>query len=177
METEKSDPDDSAGIGTDDAVPERKAHPRPPRTDSARRAALVSTLEGEIVPRLLMLHRSAGHANARVVAASTSTGPDEVEKLARVLLVHCPETAHEFVAAVRRRGVPYDCICLGLLIPAAHCLAEQWERRELSFHELMLGLGVLQAVVLGIGGAAASNRSVSHRDRPAPSLAMAKRCQ
>lgn len=177
METEKSDPDDSAGIGKDDAVSERTAHQRPPRSDGARRAALVGILEGEIVPRLLMLCRSAGPAKARVGAASTATGPDDVEELARVLLAHCPESAHEFVAAVRQRGVPCDRICLGLLIPAAHSLAQRWERRELSFQELMLGLNVLQAVVLGIGGAAESNRSISRRDRSATSLTMAKRCQ
>jgi MerR family transcriptional regulator, light-induced transcriptional regulator len=177
METEQSDSDDSAGIGTDTAVPARKASPRPPQTDRSRRSVLVSTLEGEIVPRLLMLHRAAGPAKLSIDVPSATTGASEVEELARALLAQSPETAHEFVEAVHQRGVPYDRICLGLLIPAAHFLAERWERRELGFQELMLGLGVLQAVVLGIGGAADRNRCASRRDPPSTSFTMAKRCQ
>jgi hypothetical protein len=121
------------------------------------RATLISTLEGEIVPRLLMLSRSAGRAMTSAGAASTATGPDDVEELARVLLAHCPDSAQEFVEAVRQRGVPYDRICLGLLIPAAQHLAERWERRELSYQQLSLGLNTLRTVVVDVGGAAESN--------------------
>lgn len=156
MATERFDAEDSACLGMDHAVPDAKANQRRPPSDSSRRAALTSMIEGEIVPRLLMLFRSAGPAKAGVGAASTATDPDDVEELARVLLAHCPEAAHEFVEAVRHRGVAYDRICLGLLIPAAHCLAERWERRELSFQELALGLNALHAVVREIGGAAES---------------------
>lgn len=154
METEKSEADDSACLGTEDAVPERKARQRWPSSDDSRRASLISTLEGEIVPRLLMLYRSAGPAKTGVGSTRSATGPDDVEELARALLAHCPETAHEFVETVRQRGVAYDRICAGLLIPAAHRLAERWERRELSYQQLTLGLHALHAVVREVGGAA-----------------------
>lgn len=157
METEKSDADSSACLEADEAVPDGRANPRWSAGDRMRRASLISTLEGEIVPRLLMLSRSAGPARTSAGAASTATGPDDVEELARVLLAHCPDTAHEFVEAVRQRGVPYDRLCVGLLVPAAQRLAEQWERRELSYQQLSLGLNALRAVVLDVGGAAESN--------------------
>lgn len=157
MESGESDADEPAGLGTEDAVPERKAPPRWPSSDGSRRGELIGTLEGEIVPRLLMLYRSAGPAKTCVGAASTATGPDDVEELARVLLAYRPDTAYEFVEAVRQRGVPYDRICVGLLIPTAQRLAERWERRELSYRQLTLGLNALHAVVLEVGGAAESH--------------------
>lgn len=157
METELSDADDSACLGADGVVPAIKAHQRRTPSDSSRRASMISVVEGEIVPRLLLLYGSARPAKTRVGASSTATGPDDVEELARVLLAHCPEAAYEFVEAVRHRGVAYDRICLGLLIPAAQRLAERWERRELSYHDLTQGLNALHAVVLGIGGAVESD--------------------
>jgi hypothetical protein len=157
METEHSDADVCACLGTDDAVPAKKTHQRRPPSDSSRRASLISVVESEIVPRLLLLYGSPGPARTRVGAASTATDPDDVEELVRVLLAHGRETAYEFVEAVRHRGIAYDRICLGLLIPAAHDLAERWERRELSYQELAWGLDALHAVVLEVGGAAESN--------------------
>jgi len=138
-------------------MPEATALERWRSNVGSRRASLISTLEGEIVPRLLMLHRSTGTAESDAGAASNTTGPDDVEDLARVLLARYPAAAHEFVEAVRQRGVSNDRICLGLLIPAVQRLAERWERRELSYQQLTLGLNALRAMVLEVGDTAEGN--------------------
>jgi hypothetical protein len=131
---------------------------------SAQSAALVSTLEGEIVPRLLVLCRSTGQSGA-IAGAAGATDPGDVEELARLLLAHGPALAYEFVAAVLQRGVPYDRICLDLLVPAAHRLAQQWECREIAYQEVAHGLSALHAVVLDIVGEARSTRRVTRGDR------------
>jgi hypothetical protein len=127
-------------------------------------AALISTLEGEIVPRLLMLCRSSGQSGATAGAADYAD-PGDVQELARLLLAHGPGLAYEFVAAVRQRGVPYDRICLELLVPAAHRLARQWECREIAYPQVAQGLSALHAVVLDIVGEAQTARRVTRGDR------------
>jgi hypothetical protein len=79
MKADESEPDDSTGIGADDGMPEGTAHHGRSWSDSSHRAGLISTVEGEIVPRLLMLCRSAGPATARGGGASTATDPGDVE--------------------------------------------------------------------------------------------------
>ena len=156
MATDQPDADGPACLRTADAVASGDAHLPWSPGDQSRHASLIRTLEGEIVPRLLMLSRSAGPAKACVGAGGTATVPGDVEELARVLLAHCPDTAQEFVEAVRQRGVPHDGVFLGLLIPVARRLAERWERRELSHQQLAAGLNALQAVVLDFGAAESS---------------------
>ncbi len=155
---------------TDDSAPENReghssvaatatAHPSaPPRNGHARRAALISTIEGEMVPRLLMLCRSAGPEQSTTGSPGKTTEPWDVEELARLLVAHGPEIAWAFVEAAHRRGVTYDRICVGLLAPAARRLAEQWEHRDFGKSELTLGLHGLRTVLLEIGNAAKNER-------------------
>ena len=147
MAEEESDPGDATGIVEDLTMPGTRPGQHGPQSASTRRAALANTLEGEIVPRLLMLCRSARTANAGDRASSNVMDPGDVAEMARLLLAHGPETAYEFAEALRHQGVPQDRICLDLLVRAAYQLAEQWEHQELSFPELMQGLSALQAVV------------------------------
>lgn len=121
------------------------------KTDPAQRglaeggpgAALVSTLEDEIVPRLLLLSRLPTDS----AECSTAPDPGDVAELTRLLLAHGPDMAFEYAEALRHRGVPLDRICIDLFVGAAHELAEQCERRNLSHPQLMQGLGALQSVV------------------------------
>jgi hypothetical protein len=124
------------------------------------RAALVSTIEGEIVPRLLLLRRGAGAARVRPEPTESALDPGDVEELARLLVTHGPGMACEFVEAVRLRGTPYDRIYLDLLSPTARCLVKRWEQQDCSYQELTSGLDALHAVVLEVSSAARSDRRV-----------------
>jgi hypothetical protein len=132
-----------------------------PEDRDSRRAALISTIEGEMVPRLLMLSRTTGAEQNNASSPGKTTEPWDVEELARLLVAHGPEIAWAFVEAAHRRGVSYDRICVGLLAPAARRLAEQWERRDFGKSELTLGLTGLRTVLLEIGNAAKNERHVS----------------
>jgi hypothetical protein len=149
---------------TDDSAPKDRAtaaEPSPPRTGHSRRAALISTIEGEMVPRLLMLRRTTGSEQSGASSADKATEPGDVEELARLLVAHGPEIAWAFVEAAHLRGVSYDRICVGLLAPAARRLAEQWEHRDVGKSELTLGLDGLRTVLLEIGNAAKNERHTS----------------
>lgn len=157
MTRQKPDIDDSAQPGTADVVPDVRAESQAHLGDASQRAALISMLEGEIVPRLLMLDRSAGACSADGGSADADACPDDVDELAGVLLGRHPALAREVVQAVRERGVPDDRICSELLMPVAHRLADLWESHELGYQQLALGLEQLRTMVLEIGGAADGN--------------------
>jgi hypothetical protein len=171
MRTDDFVSEERAGDCDERTVSEATAGPAPRSREQSRRAALIRTIEGEMVPRLLMLCREAGVE--RVRAADPATGPWssspwnpgpwtpgagdvgewDVEELARLLVAHGPEMAREFVETVRQRGVPYESICVELLAPTARRLAEQWEHWNLGYSDLALSLGNLTAVVMEIGAA------------------------
>ena len=162
MQTEDSAPEDRETHSSDPLAAASAAHPpATPRSGHARRAALISTIEGEMVPRLLMLCRTSGPGQNTADSPGKTTEPWDVEELARLLVAHGPEIAWAFVEAAHRRGVSYDRICVGLLAPAARRLAEQWERRDFGKSELTLGLHGLRTVLLEIGNAAKNERHVS----------------
>ena len=114
-----------------------------------------------MVPRLLMLCRSAGVSQDGAGSPGKTTNSWDVEELARLLVAHGPDIAWEFVEAIRLRGVSYEHICVGLLAPAARRLAEQWEHRDFGKSELQLGLDGLRTVLVEIGNAAKNDRHIS----------------
>ena len=150
MQTDDSAPEDRAADATADSPRTRSVH--------SRRAALISTIEGEMVPRLLMLCRTAEVDPHSAGFPVEATDPWDVEEFARLLVAHGPEIAWAFVEAVHERGVPYERICVGLLAPAARRLAEQWEHRDFGKSELSLGLDGLRTVLMEIGTAARNDR-------------------
>jgi hypothetical protein len=161
MQTEKSGPEaytvEEASYEGASMSERFEAAPR----EQQRRAALVSTIEGEIVPRLLMLCRAATPARAKPQVGASALEPGDVEELARLLLAHGPGMACEYVEAIRQRGMPYDRICLDLLAPTARQLVDRWEHQDFSYPELTSSLDALHAVVLEVSGAARSDRPVS----------------
>jgi hypothetical protein len=161
MQTDKSALEGSRTSNSDysGAASCERAEPR--RADTHRHATLVSTIEGEIVPRLLMLCRSASPVRATPGHSAGALEPGDVEELARLLLAHGPGMACEYVETIRQRGTPYERICLDLLAPTARRLVDRWEQQEFSYPELTSGLDALHAVVLEVSGAARSDRPVS----------------
>jgi len=160
--------DDSITMGAAFDGPDPSAPGRPARGDRderSRLSSLVRTIEGEIVPRLLMGSRTLGAEHARTESARhapvPAPEPADVDELARILVTHGASMACEYVAAVHHRGTPYDRICLDLLAPTAQRLVDGWERQDLSYPQLGHGLEALHAVVLEVSNAARSDRPVS----------------
>ncbi len=161
MESDDSSPDGANCRGCEGGTPERSSRAAGPGNERHRLSALVRTIEGEIVPRLLMGSRTAGGGRLRPEPAHRLPEPADVDELARILVTHGASMACAFVAAVHERGAPYDRICLDLLAPTAQRLVDGWERQDLSYPELGNGLEALHAVVLEVSNAARSDRPVA----------------
>jgi len=103
-------------------------------------ARLVRTIEGEIVPRLVMSRRVV--RKAPIANADSGKSPDEadVRELVRVLLAHDVAVASAYVQTVRQRGIAIEAVCLGLLAPAARELGLLWEEDECDFMQVTVGL-------------------------------------
>lgn len=106
-----------------------------------RRAQLIRTIEGEIVPRLLVsLSRS-------LTAASDAPDPDAIAALAQLLLRRENPAGADIVRMVCAPEARLDRKCLGLIAPAARRLGELWERGGCDIDQLIVGLGLLESMI------------------------------
>jgi methanogenic corrinoid protein MtbC1 len=105
-----------------------------------RLARLVRTIEGEIVPRLVLARRTAQAQGG--VKSPPLRAPDavDVKELVRLLLAHDAGVASAYVDAVRHRGASLEVVCLQLLAPAARELGLLWEEDECDFMQVTVGL-------------------------------------
>lgn len=112
-----------------------------------RMAKLVRTIEGEIVPRLVLARRA--NALPRSLAASPQRYPTDldIKELVRLLLAHDAPVASAYVEAIRQGGVSLESICLELLAPAARELGVLWQEDECDFMQVTVGLCRLHQVL------------------------------
>jgi len=120
----------SARGGKDEETPESQS----------RMARLVRTIEGEIVPRLVLARRVARAPDAVRAPANKALDAADIRELVRLLLAHDVGVASAFVDAVRHRGASLELICLQLLAPAARELGLLWEEDECDFMQVTVGL-------------------------------------
>ncbi len=113
--------------------------------DSA--AALISAIEGEIIPRLMLAHQSE--------QAAAATGPAQEDKITledreRFLVSVTHESATEARRAIGdllERGVTQETLLLDLLASTARRLGELWEEDRLDFTDVTIGLCRLHQVL------------------------------
>ena len=133
---------------------EDSGRPRPgemaaPSESEERMARLVRTIEGEIVPRLVLTRRVSKDWE---VSEGVIKAPDasDVAELVRLLLAHDADVAAGYVEAVRHRGASLEVVCLELLAPAARELGLLWEQDECDFMQVTVGLCRLHQVLRDI---------------------------
>jgi len=101
---------------------------------------LVRTIEGEIVPRLVVTRRMQRVPLAAAVQGSKQPDALDVSELVRLLLAHDVGVASAYVETVRQRGATLEMVCLHLLAPAARQLGVMWEQDECDFMQVTVGL-------------------------------------
>ncbi len=102
-------------------------------------ARLVRTIEGEIVPRLVMTRRMVVTKHPESAARRVPDASD-VRELVRILLAHDVAVASAYVATVRQRGATLEMVCLNLLAQAARELGLLWEEDECDFMQVTVGV-------------------------------------
>ena len=115
--------------------------------DPDRLARLMRTIEGEIVPRLVMTRRSRAAEVGPEVVNDDSLDDLDVKEFVRLLLAHEPGVASAYVETVRNRGASLEAVCLELLAPAARELGLLWEEDECDFMQVTVGLCRLHQVL------------------------------
>ncbi len=118
--------------------------------DRGRAAAgldrLLSTIEGEIIPRLVLAHRShRPHATEPVTGAGVSVR--QVGIFTGMLLTSEFDSARDYIDELQADGIALDRVYLELLAPAARKLGEMWAADECDFTAVTLGLWRLQRLL------------------------------
>jgi len=105
---------------------------------SHAREVLASTMQDEVIPRLLAsLQRAHGAPSAR---DGTVLGPHHVNELVGLLLRGTQPQAAAYVEQLHACGVGADALILDLLARSAHRLGEMWENDLCDFTEVTLGV-------------------------------------
>lgn len=121
--------------------------------DTERRiAGLVRTIEGEIIPRLMLAHAARGQA---LVSASgvpaRQVEPEHVDTLLRAVMAEDTAAALLLVRSLASSGLSLEAIYLDLLSAAARKAGEMWEADLCSFTDVTIGLWRLQEVMHEVG--------------------------
>lgn len=124
---------------------------------------LSRTIEGEIIPRLMMLfdqeQAETGpplalhechevHVADEQVRSAAEEMLDSVPEFADLLLRHDAGVATRYVETLRTSGIPLPAIYLGLLAPTARRLGTMWENDECSFTAVTVGVSRMHQVLL-----------------------------
>ena len=115
--------------------------------DPDRLARLIRTIEGEIVPRLVVSRRLKVPAGSTEYKSSAVLDELDVKEFVRLLLSHESGVASAYVEAVRQRGATLEAVCLELLAPSARELGLLWEEDECDFMQVTIGLCRLHQVL------------------------------
>jgi methanogenic corrinoid protein MtbC1 len=121
---------------------------------AAHAGALLRTVESEIIPRLMMLHRQGPGAGPRAPAlmpALRDAGLDDADVEAfteQLLKGH--DAARSFLTAKLDGGTSVPSLCLSLLAPSARRLGEMWSDDLCDFAQVTIALGRLQGLLRGL---------------------------
>jgi methanogenic corrinoid protein MtbC1 len=119
---------------------------------SAQRLAdLAHTIETEIIPRLIRVHRTTPAIlpvhTVDALKGGPSLGNGDIAEFTRVVLSHDPAVAIAFIDSLRTEGCSLEKLYLDLIAPSARRLGEMWEDDLADFVEVTLALGRLQQVL------------------------------
>lgn len=120
---------------------------RPQATPIAR---LVRTIEGEIIPRLMLAHCSDKPAT-RDLRGDAPTDVGGLDEFCRRLMEPQGRAAAQYIEGLRARGVELERILLDLMAPAARRLGDWWAEDLCDFTQCTIGVLHLQQILHGIG--------------------------
>jgi methanogenic corrinoid protein MtbC1 len=119
----------------------------PPAANDPQHAAdLAKMVEAEIIPRLMLSHRSEMVA-PEAIEVDDPFGPGAAESFARMVLSEDSDSLMAFVGGLLQSGIPMETVYVDLMIPAARRLGDYWDDDSISFADVTIGLGRLQQVV------------------------------
>ncbi len=113
----------------------------------AQLARLLRTIEGEVIPRLVLAHRTDAPAVPARSLEGFAIGADQVEAFTAIVLAQDVGVARSFIDEIGKQGAGLDEIFLDLLAPTARRLGEFWKQDRCTFMDVTIGLGRLQQLM------------------------------
>lgn len=111
------------------------------------KAVLTRTIETEIIPRLMLAHRTVLHQKSKNRTKNREISSEEVKEFARLLVQHDEGIAEAFAEAVIDQGAKVEIVFIKLFAPAARLLGEWWESDQSTFSEVTIGLSRIHHLV------------------------------
>lgn len=114
-----------------------------------RFARLATTLEADVIPRLVRAHPAPASPGPAVAAVLPTTS--QVKTFTDLILNAHDADLSRAVQAWRQRGLSVVSLCLHLLAPTARELGERWTDDRCDFAAVTIGLGRLQRLLRECG--------------------------
>ena len=118
----------------------------PEEQRSAFITRLVKTIEGEIIPRLLLSDKANGLPDHRLPSGDVLLS-DHIQEFSGLILALDQTLAYTFVEQKRAEGQSLESVILDLLAPTASYLGELWKADRCSFTEVTVGLSRLRQLL------------------------------
>jgi methanogenic corrinoid protein MtbC1 len=112
-----------------------------------RLAWLARAIEAEIIPRLMLAHKTVPEAPEQQAVLSPTPSADEVIEFTRLVLTQDGPAVSAYVEMLRERGASLESLYLDLLAPTARRLGELWNADLCDFTQVTIGTGQLQQVL------------------------------
>jgi len=118
--------------------------------DAAVLSRLTRTIEGEVIPRLLLAY-VVPQKSKQDGSTDWVMDPQEVQKFGDLIVACDSHRAFRFVDEARQTGRPLENIITKLLAPTATYLGEMWKADRCSFTEVTVGLSRLRQILRELG--------------------------
>lgn len=115
--------------------------------NDTRMSQLARTIEQEIIPRLMLAHRTAAEPLLHPAGQRYAITGEDVKQFAKLVLSHEEDVALATIRSLRSRDVSVEKIYLDLLAPTARYLGDLWDDDLCNFTDVTVGLGRLQRVL------------------------------
>jgi methanogenic corrinoid protein MtbC1 len=111
---------------------------------------LVRTIEGEVIPRLMLALAAVQEHLPEVVPALAPT-PAHIAEFVGLCLSDDEMAGQHYVRKMHARGMTLDAIYLQLIAPAARRLGEMWTEDQADFTEVTVALARIHVIVRAMG--------------------------
>lgn len=126
---------------------ERLKNAKSAQSHAESRDILIKTIEGEIIPRLMLTLADTSDVDANADDGVLSPTEQERSQFLWSVMNESASSSRSFVTKLVVRGVPREVIYLDLLTGAARRLGEMWERDEADFTDVTIGLCRLHQIL------------------------------
>lgn len=114
----------------------------------SQRQWLEQTIEGEIIPRLMLAHRdNAPDQNSLETPSGKEPAADVVNKLSTMVLECSTADVVDYIKRCQSPSLDLETLCFDLLTLCARRLGEMWEQDLCDFSEVTIGLGRLHTIL------------------------------